>query len=429
MPRAPWNLRRVAAPAPARAARASSDYKALVCLFLFGGNDANNLIVPTDSTRYSAYRSIRRNLAIERSALLPISPRVGDGGTYGLHPGCGGLRALFESGKLAILANVGTLLGPVTRADYLNKSAAIPPQLFSHNDQQAQWQTSNGVQPARTGWGGRAADLLCPSMDARLRMNITLTGSNLFQVGEQVMPRAVSPWRIAGRAASSASRTPPVQDPLGAPHDDRFAEGAISCIHSAIEPDDLVIGALAAAPAITTAFPETSLGRQLKMIARLIAAHPSLGQRRQIFFASVGGFDLHGDQLASHARLLSELSAAMKAFDDATSELGLNERITTFTASDFGRTLTSNGLGSDHGWGSHQLIMGGAVRGRRMYGRFPSLALNGPDDAGRGRWIPTTSVDEYGATLARWFGVCAADMPAVFPNLHRFEHPDLGFMT
>jgi len=423
-----WDLRLVRAATTG----AFTDYKALVCLFLFGGNDANNLIIPSSATDYAAYSAARQALAIPSAQLLSINPTISDGRTYGLHPSCAGMQSLFNSGKLAFLCNVGTLVGPVTRTTYQNKTAALPPQLFSHNDQQVQWQTSIPDQPPRTGWGGRAADMVYANNNSNVSMNISLAGTNIFEVGTAVTPYNVSTTGSVGLSSLSASRLQAVKDIIALPHDNLFEKSFGEITNTAIANNALLTSALANAPTITTVFPNTSLGNQLKMIARLISAHGTLGHTRQIFFASVGGYDTHGNQLTAHANLLTELSGSMKAFYDATAELGLAQSVTTFTASDFGRTLPTNGTGttsgSDHGWGNHQVIMGGAVQGQRLYGTFPTLAVNGPDDTSTGRWIPSTSVDEYSATLARWFGVSSTDMPTVFPNLTRFARPDLGFM-
>ena len=423
-----WDLRLVRAATTG----AFSDYKALVCLFLFGGNDANNLIIPSSASDYAAYSAARQALAIPSASLLSINPTISDGRTYGLHPSCPGLQSLFNTGKVAFLCNVGTLVGPVTRATWTNKTAALPPQLFSHNDQQVQWQTSIPDQPPRTGWGGRAADMVYANNNSNVSMNISLAGTNIFEVGTVVTPYNVSTTGSVGLTNLTSSRLQAVKDLIALPHDNLFEKSFGEITSTAIANNALLTSALASAPVIQTVFPNTSLGNQLKMIARLISAHGTLGHSRQIFFASVGGYDTHGNQLTAHANLLTELSGSMKAFYDATVELGLAQSVTTFTASDFGRTLQTNGTGttsgSDHGWGNHQVIMGGAVQGQRLYGTFPTLAVNGPDDTSTGRWIPTTSVDEYSATLARWFGVSNTDMPTVFPNLTRFARPDLGFM-
>ena len=419
-----WDLRLVKAAAPTLV----NDYKALVCIFLFGGNDANNLIVPTSTTDYNAYAAARGNLALPLASLLPINPTISDGRTYGLHPSCTGLQTLFNTGKAALLCNVGTLVGPVTRATYIARTAALPPALFSHNDQQVQWQTSVPDQEIKTGWGGRCADLLFSNNTSNVSMNISLAGTNVFEVGTQVTPYNVSTNGSIGLSGLSASRLQAIKNLIALPHDNLFEKGFGQITQTAIDNNALLTAALNSAPPVNTVFPATSLGNQLKMIARLISARNNLGHKRQIFFASVGGYDLHGAQLTAHANLLAELSNSVKAFYDATVELGIADSVTAFTASDFGRTLPTNGAGSDHGWGNHQMVVGGAVQGQRLFGTFPTLAVNGPDDTGLGRWIPTTSVDEYSATLARWFGVSSSDIHTVFPNLNRFARPDLGFM-
>lgn len=413
-------------------AATATDYKALVCLFLYGGNDGNNMIVPTDSSTYSAYSSIRGPLAIPSSLLLGVNPAVSDGHSYGFHPSCPEMQTLFNGGKLAVLFNVGTLVAPITRAQYVGGGAAVPANLFSHNDQQVFWQTSVSDRPSSTGWGGRAADVVKGlNGTAQVSMNITLCGANTFEIGSSVNQYAVTTAGTIGLQGISSSQVSAVQSILNVSRTNLLEKEYSTIANRAINNNALVGSALASAPTINTAFPNTILGNQLKMIAKLIAVRGALGHSRQIFFASVNGYDLHGGQgtvTGGHATLLAELSACMKALYDATVELGVSNNVTQFTASDFGRTLPSNGGGSDHGWGNHQLICGGAVRGQRTYGSFPTLAVNGPNDSGLGRWIPTTSVDQYSATLAKWFGVSSTDMVSVFPNIGNFATPDLGFM-
>jgi len=411
------------------AASSPTDYKALVCLFLYGGNDGHNLIVPTDSSTYSAYASARGPLAIGASSLNGVSLAVSDGHTYGFHPSCPELAALFNQGKLASVFNVGTLVVPTTRTQFQAQSVPLPPQLFSHNDQQVQWQTSVPDQSSRTGWGGRCADAVAAlNGTSNVSMNITLAGTNIFEVGNQITPYSVSTNGSIGLANVSGTRLQAVRDLLNLPHTNLYEQENAKIMNRAIDNDALLTTALSTAAPLATVFPTSTLGNQLKMISRLIAARGALGHNRQIFFASVLGYDLHSGQIGAHDNLLRELSTSMNAFYNSTVEMGVASNVTTFTASDFGRTLTSNGGGSDHGWGNHQIVMGGAVRGQRTYGTYPSLAINGPNDTGLGRWIPTTSVDEYSATMAKWFGVSATNMPTVFPNLSRFANPDLGFM-
>lgn len=410
----------------------TSDYKALVCLFLFGGNDANNVIVPHDAAGYASYAAARGILAIPQNTLLPLTLQNGDGRDFGFHPNLTELQALFNQGKLGLVANVGTLVAPVTRAQYLAGGAAVPPQLFSHADQSVQWQTSVPDVISKTGWGGRLADML-QSLNAgsKISLNISIAGTNTFEVGNTVLPYVLSPTGSVGLAGFDGSananvRLQAFKDLLALPHNNLFEQAYSDTVSRSIAANDLLTSALAGIPTLQTVFPASNLGSQLNMIAKLIAARTNLSMKRQIFFCSVGGYDTHGDQLAGQASLLTELSQGLNAFYNATVELGIASQVTTFTASDFGRTYPTNGSGSDHGWGSHQFVLGGAVQGGRLFGTFPALAVNGPDDTGQGRWIPTTSVDEFSATLATWFGVSASDLPTVLPNIGRFAHPNIG---
>ena len=410
----------------------TSDYKALICLFLFGGNDANNVIVPHDNSGYASYAAARGILALPQASLLPLILQNGDGRDFGFHPNLPELQALFNQGKLGLVANVGTLVAPVTRAQYLAGGAAVPPQLFSHADQSVQWQTSVPDVISKTGWGGRLADML-QSLNAgsKISLNISIAGTNTFEVGNTVLPYVVSPTGSVGLAGFDGSananvRLQAFKDLLALPHNNLFEQAYADTVSRSIAANDLLTSALAGIPTIQTVFPTSNLGQQLNMIAKLIAARDNLSMKRQIFFCSVGGYDTHGDQLTGQANLLTELSQGLNAFYNATVELGVASQVTTFTASDFGRTYPTNGSGSDHGWGSHQFVLGGAIQGGRLFGTFPTLAVNGPDDTGQGRWIPTTSVDEFSATLATWFGVSASNLSTVLPNIGRFAHPNLG---
>ncbi len=427
-----WDLRRMHAATVTGST--PTDYKALVCLFLYGGNDGNNLLVPTDPADYNAYASARQELALPLASLLPITPAVSDGRTYGLHGSVPELQTLFGQGKLALVANVGTLVAPVTRADFLTNTAALPPQLFSHADQSVQWQTSWSDAPPHSGWGGRTADLLAnANSNPHLSMAISVAGNNLFQTGNRVVPYSINPTGVVnlsgyGSGVSDQARLQAVQALLAQTHNNLFEQQFAHVSKLGIKDNAVISSALAAAPALATVFPTSDIGGQLAMIAKMIAIRTTLGMSRQVFFCSLGGFDTHGDQVSEQSNLLADLSQGLSAFSAATAELGVEDSVTTFTSSDFGRTLPTNGGGSDHGWGSHHLVMGGAVRGGNIYGTFPTLAVNGPDDTGEGRWIPTTSVDEYAATMATWFGVSASDLPTVLPNIGRFGSPNLGFM-
>lgn len=427
-----------------------TDYKALVCIFLGGGNDSNNFIIPTNTSEYQNYASIRQNLALPQASALGISPVNNDGHSYGLHPSCTGLQTLFGESKLALLFNTGTLVYPITSAQYKAGSVATPPQLFSHADQVTQWQTSIPDRPPLTGWGGRCADLLNTlntANAAKISLSVTLAGANTFEVGNIVSQYAVSPsGAVALNSPVTGARLQAVKDILGLNYPNMQEQSFATVAAHSINTADILntsISATSSASFFTVPFPNTTLGNQLKMVARLIAARAALNMKRQIFFCSVGGYDTHTNQvgaadptIGSHANLLGELSQSVFAFQRAMEQIAaltgedtlLPQRVTAFTASDFGRTFPSNGEGSDHGWGNHQLIVGGAVNGKKTYGTFPALAVNGPDDTSTGRWIPTIAVDQYSATLARWFGVSDTDLPTVFPNIGRFASSNLGFM-
>jgi uncharacterized protein (DUF1501 family) len=446
-------------------------YKALVCLFLGGGNDANNWIVPTDTTTYANYSSIRGNLALPQSSLLPLRTGVSgaspayvdaDGHTYGFHPSCIELQTLFGEGKLAPVFNVGSLVRPITRDQYLaNATGTRPPQLFSHSDQVTQWQTSIPDQPPVTGWGGRVADLLnaVANPTGKISMSVSVNGTNTFEVGNLVSQYHVSTTgavTLSGALMTgTGARVQALKDLLALNHTNLQRTAYADVMDRAIATGDLLNTSIQATamstdtPAGTwvwnTPFPNTGLGNQLKMIARLIQARGNpdapipntFNMKRQIFFCSVGGYDTHTNQvqlsplnttIGSHANLLNEVSECMYAFQRAMEQLGIGNEVTTFTASDFSRTFPTNSQGSDHGWGSHHLVMGGAVNGLQTYGHLPIFALNGPNDTSTGRWIPTLAVDQHAATLAKWFGVDEPNLTAVFPNLGRFATPNLGFI-
>jgi uncharacterized protein (DUF1501 family) len=442
-----------------------NDYKALVCIFLAGGNDSNNLIIPTIQSEYNNYSSIRSDvLAIPLSGgpanqiVLPLSPLNNDGHGYGLHPACPELAALFGEGKLAMLFNAGTLVFPMTRVQYQGGILQKPPQLFSHADQVTQWQTSVPDQVPLTGWGGRCADLLASVQpNAPISLSVTLAGANTFEVGNIVSQYSVSTGGAIALSSVSGARLTALTNILGLPYPNMQAQAYAGVAQHAINTGALLNNSITNTVASnfwTNGFPTTissptggnafgsSLLSQLKMVARLIEAgsrplaNGGFGMKRQIFFCQVGGYDLHTGQtpgpgsttIGAHANLLAELSQSMFYFQRAMEQLNLSNNVTSFTSSDFGRTFPCNGQGSDHGWGSHHLILGGAVNGRKTYGKFPTLAVNGPDDTNTGRWIPTTSIDQYFATLATWFGVDNNNLATVFPNLGRFSPSNLGFI-
>jgi uncharacterized protein (DUF1501 family) len=426
-----------------------ADYRALVCVFLAGGNDGNNLVVPIGTTDYTAYANVRNasGLALQRDTLLPIVPSS-LGEPYGLHPSLSALHDLWGQQKLSIACNIGPLVQPISRAEY-QAGAPRPYQLFSHSDQIAQWQTAIADRVGQTGWGGRTADRfeLHPSGFPM----ITALSGGAFTRGQTTSPLSIAPapTPLNQVLILNGFRTAP----------DELARRTSMDILRTIDTDHVLVQAagrtmqqavdigqvLSEDVTLSTVFPNTTLGNQLLQVAKVIRFNrtsPALGLNRQIFFCQLGGFDTHQNQIGSQANLLNQVSAAMKAFYDATVEMGVEGQVTTFTLSDFGRTLQPAGngagvVGSDHAWGNHHIIVGGAVRGGDFYGvagpngtPFPVLQLGGPSDTDtRGRWIPTTSVEQYAATLAAWYGVSAADMSTVFPNIGRFATPDLGFMS
>lgn len=418
------------------AAAGGSGYRALVCVYLYGGNDAFNLIVPTDNTGYAAYQNARVKLAIAQSSLLPITPKTSDGHSYGLHPSVPELQSLFATGKLAVVANVGTLLAPTTRADYLSGNN-LPPQLFSHYDQTNQWMTSRPESTELTGWGGRIADLLQAQNQANgLSMNISLDGNNVFQSGNSVLPYAIDAQAGAqdfdGLTASDpAARLTAFQSMLdqGSVSANLLEQQQAGVVKQSRAVGNTLRTALSQAPALKTVFPNSGLAQQLKMVAQLIAVRSQLGATRQVFFVSMGGFDTHDNQPTEQPRLFAALSQAISAFYNATVELGVANAVTTFTQSDFGRTLTNNDNGTDHGWGSHHLVLGGGVGGGDIYGTMPDLTIGGANDADLGRIIPTTSTYQYAATLGQWLGASSGDLATLFPNLKRFGKTNLGFLS
>jgi uncharacterized protein (DUF1501 family) len=428
------------------------DYRALVCVFLWGGNDSFNMIAPRSNPHYGVYAGTRGALAVPQNQLLAINPTVApsDGAQYGTHPAMAGLRDLFEAGKAAIVSNAGPLLYPITAAQYNDGSVPTPAQLYSHSDQQQFWQTPSADLGGRYGWGGKLADLFfATNPNPLLSMNISLDGENVYQAGEQITPYFMSPggaesiWPLDG--SWNAQRTAAFDAMQNATLAHPFQRAYVQKMRRTRDIAAQMTVALAGFPedgAPFNQFPQAWsslptprempwIGHQLRMVARIIAAQNALQMQRQIFLVGMGGFDTHASQLVDHPVLLEDLALALKTFYNVTNsaQLNLANKVTAFTSSEFGRSLSINQDGTDHAWGGHQIVVGGAVNGQRIYGQLPSLAATGnPDDTGYGQIIPKISVDQYAATLAKWFGLSDTDRALVFPNLSRFSTPDLGFM-
>lgn len=439
---APWALN-LAAMAEA-SAQSATDYKALVCVFLYGGNDYANTIVPYDASNYALYQQMRPTFAYTRDSLTDtvLAPATepkdsaGFAHQYALAPQMASLLPLFNGGQLGVMLNVGTLVQPTTKLQYTNKSAPLPPKLFSHNDQQSVWQSSS-PEGATSGWGGRMGDLFQAGNGNATFTCVNVSGNAVFLAGKTAVQYQVSTSgsvQLAGLKNplfGSASCTEALRTLVSQPRAHLFENEYNRVTRRSIDANTVLTGALATAPALTTAFPAgNSLADQLKMVARMISVAPALGAKRQVFFVSLGGFDNHDEMATTHPGLLNTLSVALTAFYNATVELGVADKVTSFTASDFGRTLLGNNDGSDHGWGSMHLMLGGAVNGKRFYGTAPVVANGGPDDVGQGRLLPSTSVDQFAATLGKWLGVSDTDLLAMLPNLSHYNVSarNLGFV-
>ena len=414
---------------------AASDYKALVCIFLLGGNDGNNLVVPikTDAQNYSDYFKVRGETLGLPHATLGTIPAAGGREAYGMHPELGPLRELYNRGKLAIVANVGTLVRPITKVEY-QQGGPVPPNLFSHSDQQQQWQMATVPGAPHNGWAGRAADILAAlNAPSTFPVSVSTAGNSLLVTGDR--PQASLIHGGLGLDGSDGSPAANARD-AAFQHILKFESG-MSLIQKAnqvtadgLEAASELNRALSLGAPLKTAFPASSLGEQLQQVARIIGVRRNLGVNRQIFYTALGDFDTHSDAIPRQKALLKDLAASMTAFYDAMAEMDLEKQVVTFTESEFGRTLQpSSGAGSDHAWGSHHLVMGGAVKSADIYGAFPVLGLKGPHDVtGRGVWLPSISLDQYGATLASWFGVTDDGLGKVFPNLANFTPKRLEFV-
>jgi uncharacterized protein (DUF1501 family) len=433
-------------------AKTRQDYKALVCIFLQGGNDANNMVISLDN--YATYAAIRhpnstQNLTIAQNTLLPIATSIGN---YGFHPAMPDIQRLYNQGSLAVVCNVGPLVQPMTKNDYVNNLKPKPTQLFSHSDQVTHWQNARADTQVRTGWGGRIADIY--GNIATLPMVTSISGNVLFLQGASTSSLVISPAPTTlpnvlvlngfGTAADEQARKATFDYFRTIDRSPSLVDAAASVTDQSRQ----IAGIFNYDPTLQTVFPNTTLGNQLKQVAKVMSLNQNNGIiGRQIFFCDYGGFDTHQNELNTQNTLLTQVNAAMAAFYNATVELGISAQVTTFTMSDFGRTFQPSGtggsIGSDHGWGNHHLIMGDSIAAADFYGvpgangtPFPTMQLGGPDDAdsgsgARGRWLPATSVEQYGATLASWYGVADTDMPTAFPLIGNFTPntaPYLGFL-
>lgn len=433
----PWALN-LAAMGEAAAATAS-DYKALVCVFLYGGNDYGNTLIPYDNTRYALYQGMRPTLAYTQAALAPtvLTPTVAlpGGDQYALAPELAPLLPLFNSHQLAVMLNVGTLVQPTSKVQYTANSVPLPPKLFSHNDQQSVWQSS-APEGATSGWGGRMGDLFASGNGNATFTCVNVSSNAVYLSGHTAVQYQVSPSGpvalngVKSALFGSTTCSAALRTLVTAPSTHLFESEYSRVMSRSLTAGDALTTALNGGPTIATPFPTPNgLADQLKLVARMISTSAEVGAKRQVFFVSLGGFDTHSGLAAVHPGLLTNIAGALNAFYAATVELGVQNQVTTFTASDFGRTLTASD-GSDHGWGSMHFMLGGAVNGGRFYGTPPIVANGGDDDVGQGRLLPSTSVDQYAATLGKWFGISDSNLLTVLPNLAHWNTSDrnLGFV-
>jgi len=423
------------------AASTATDYKALVCVFMYGGNDYGNTLIPADAASYALYNAQRPTLSYSQAqiagTILTPSIALTGGRQYALAPELASLLPIFNAGKMAVMLNLGTLVQPTTKAQYQAGNVPLPPRLLSHNDQQNYWQASS-PEGASSGWGGRIGDLLQSGNGDATLTCINPGGNAVFLTGKSAVQYSVTtagPIALNARNSlqgSSAAGTL-LQSLISTPVNHQFETVLATQGSRALKLYNTVSTALAAAPVTTTPFPAaadpgSSLGAQLQEVAKLISVSSQLGAKRQVFFVSSGNFDTHDGLVTVHPKLMQNLADALNAFYKTTVELGVSNQVTTFTASDFGRALTANNDGTDHGWGSMHFVLGGAVNGGRYYGTPPAVGNGTIDDIGQGRLIPTMSVDQYGATLASWFGVAASDLPTVLPNIGNYTTKNIGFV-
>lgn len=432
---APWALN-LAALSDASATTSVEGYRALVCVFLLGGNDQANTVLPFDERQHAEYVRLRSGLGLVREHLegCVLGPSASGEAPLAMAPELAPLKPHFDAGELGWLLNVGPLVQPTTKAQYLARNVPLPSKLFSHNDQQSVWQSSE-AEGSTQGWGGTLGDLLLGANERHTFTCVNAAGNAVYMAGQQAVQYQVShkgavPLNALGVGWGGSSAPAELLRALVTEPRTHWMEAELNRVNARAIEAEAVMKAALAGVTLTTAFDtQASLGRQLRMVAQIMGAREALGARRQVFMVQLGGFDHHDNLSEAHPALLRQLAVGLSSFQAALRELGVAESVTVFTASEFGRTLTSNGNGSDHGWGGHHLVMGGAVRGGRFWGHAPVLAHNGPDDVGQGRLLPSTSVDQLAATLARWMGVGEADLARVVPHIGRFNLPDLGLFS
>lgn len=416
---------------------ADPDYKALVCVFLSGGNDSFNMLMPRNPDEYNDYATTRSNLAIPLGNMLPIFPDNAAGRLFGLHPSLTRSQQLFNEGKMAFLSNVGTLVQPVNKDEIWQGTVPLPLGLFSHSDQGQQWMTGLPNGRSATGWGGKVADLIHDmNTNTNISMNLSLSGTNIFQTGHETIEFALDPyegsagiygygdhdeWNVFDRM-----RTRAINSMVEFEYQNMFQKTYVDVVRKSRDGHLQFQDALLTVPPLQTTFTDNYLSRSFQMAAYTMAAHEALGMKRQIFFIDYGGWDHHDEVLNSQGAMLAELDTALGEFSDALAELGMGSQVTTFTLSEFGRTLTSNGNGTDHAWGGNVMAMGDKVNGKNIYGEYPTLALASQIEVGNGVLIPQLSADQYFAELALWFGVNPSDLPGIFPSLTNFYQPGSG---
>jgi len=418
----------------------TTDFKALVCILLAGGNDSFNMLVPTDNDTYNEYATTRSNLALSQSSLLPLDG-LHNGRLYGIHPSLANIQSIFNNGSLSFLSNVGSLVEPTSKENYVNGSACLPLGLFSHADEIAHWQTSTPNTRSSIGWGGRMADVLAQSNAmGNISMNISMSGTNLFQTGNNMAPFTLTPDGSIGingygdQDLLSMIKTASIDSIFAQHYDNLYDATYTGILRNSQDAHIIYQTAINNLEPIQTSFnQENDLAIRLERILKTIAVQEDLGMNRQIFFVNVGGWDHHDEVLNTQSGMLSSVDEAIGQFYDGLVELELLDEVTSFTISDFGRTLTSNGNGTDHAWGGNHFVFGGSVDGGKIYGTYPSLVLDGSLDIGRGRLIPTTASDLYFAEIARWFGVDNSNLDMVLPNIEIFydlqsSAAPLGFM-